>query len=196
MEAIFLSASVPQRGRGSFYETSNPYLIQVAVRELLVTILGRRRLVWGGHPAITPMVWAACEDLNVSFAKHVVLYQSKFFEASYPVENDRFRNVVYVEQVDNDRAASLLKMRETMFARPDLTAAVFIGGMEGVLEEYALFVKVHPDAKVLPVPEPGGAARDLASQMGVWHANAPEDLNFPRRFYDGLSIRADESRSG
>jgi hypothetical protein len=196
MDAIFLSASVPQFGRGDFYKTANPYLIQCAIRELLLATLGRRLLVWGGHPAITPMVWAACEDLGVSFANSVVLYQSTHFQAFYPKENEHFKNVVYVEEVNGDRAASLLKMREDMLGRPDLVAAIFIGGMEGVLDEHALFMKLHPNAKVLAVPGPGGAARDLAARLGVWDATTPEDLNFARTFYEGLSIGADEVRKG
>ena len=75
MRAIFLSASVPVVGRGDFYESADPFLIQTAVREFVSVALGRRLIVWGGHPAITPMVWAVCEDLGVSYASAVVLYQ-------------------------------------------------------------------------------------------------------------------------
>ncbi len=66
MGAIFLSASVPVPGRGTYYQSADPFLIQFAVRELITAALGRRLIVWGGHPAITPMVWAACEDLGES----------------------------------------------------------------------------------------------------------------------------------
>src|SRR6266446_10878583 len=97
MNAVFLSASVPVPGRGNYYETANPFLIQTAVREFVTTALGRRLVVWGGHPAITPMVWAVCEDLGVEFAKAVVLYQSSFFKDIFPEENQRFGNVVYVD---------------------------------------------------------------------------------------------------
>jgi hypothetical protein len=195
MSAIFLSASVPQIGRGDFYKSANPYLIQCAVRELLVAALGRRLLVWGGHPAITPMVWATCEDLGAPYARSVVLYQSTFFEQLYPEENAHFGNTVYVDKVNDDRAASLLKMREQMLGRNDLVAAVFIGGMEGAFEEYDLFVKFHPEAIVLPVPGPGGAARDLAGKLGLWNERTPEDLNFARLFHETLSIGADEARN-
>jgi hypothetical protein len=45
MSAIFLSASVPLVGRGSYHETANPFLIQCAVRELVITVIrqGRKR---------------------------------------------------------------------------------------------------------------------------------------------------------
>src|ERR1700691_5594227 len=87
MSAIFLSASVPTIGRGNYYETADPFLIQSAVREFVTVALGRRLVVWGGHPAITPMVWAVCEDLGVDFARSVVLYQSRYFSDIFPEEN-------------------------------------------------------------------------------------------------------------
>jgi hypothetical protein len=58
-------------------------------------------------------------------------------------------------------------MRETMISRTDLIAAVFIGGMEGVLVEHEMFRRHHADAVVLPVASPGGAARLLAQQLEV-----------------------------
>jgi hypothetical protein len=68
MKAVFLSASVPVIGRANYYKTADPFLIQRAVREFVNVALGRRLIVWGGHPAITPMVWAVCEDLGIHYA--------------------------------------------------------------------------------------------------------------------------------
>ncbi len=112
MSAIFLSASVPLVGRGSYHETANPFLIQCAVRELVIAVIRQHKIVWGGHPAITPMIWSICEDLGVDYSGSVVLYQSTFFKDRYPEENDHFHNVVFTDAVPNDRDASLLLMRE------------------------------------------------------------------------------------
>src|SRR5688572_23104777 len=106
MSAIFLSASIPEAGRGKYHENADPFLIQFAVREFLTASLGRRLVVWGGHPAITPMVWAVCEDLGVEYSIAVVLYQSRFFEEDFPEENARFANVKYTEAA-GDRENSL-----------------------------------------------------------------------------------------
>jgi hypothetical protein len=195
MSAISLSSSVPVVGRGNYYETADPFLIQSAVREFVTLVLGRRLIVWGGHPAITPMVWAVCEDLGVDFARSVVLYQSRYFNDIFPEENKHFGNVEYVDSVSDDREASLLKMRTTMFSRNDLVAAVFIGGMEGVLEEHVLFRKFHPTAKVLAVPAPGGAARQLAERLGGVDKAGLENVDFARLFYTELSVRPDEVRT-
>jgi hypothetical protein len=195
MNAIFLSASVPVAGRGNYYETANPFLIQTAVRELVTATLGRRLIVWGGHPAISPMVWAVCQDLGVEFAKSVVLYQSRFFQEIFPEENERFGNVVYVDAAPGDRAESLLRMRVAMLSRDDLEVAVFVGGMEGILAEYDLFAKFHPKAKVLTVPAPGGAALQLAEKLGGTSAADLKNVDFAKLFHVGLNVTPNEPRN-
>jgi hypothetical protein len=186
MSAIFLSASVPLIGRGNYYETADPFLIQCAVRELVMAVIRTQKIVWGGHPAITPMIWSICEDLGIDYSKSVVLYQSKFFEDRYPDENKRFSNVVFIDAVENDREASLLRMREAMLSRDELTSAVFIGGMDGVEMEYELFCRFHPTAKVLPLAAPGGAARQLAERIGVLDQSTLFSVDFARLFYSEL----------
>jgi hypothetical protein len=186
---IFLSASVPVPGRGNFHESANPFLIQFAIRELLTVCLGRRILVWGGHPAITPMIWAVCEDLDVAYSKAVVLYQSKLFADVFPVENEQFANCVYVDAVDSDRAKSLEHMRTEMLSQ-DFEAGVFIGGMEGIADEHNLFAKLHPNAKVIAVASPGGGAQELAKKLGQLN----ERIDFARMFYEQLGVDITEPR--
>jgi hypothetical protein len=194
MNAIFLSASVPIIGRGNFFESADPFLIQTAVRELMTLALGRRRIVWGGHPAITPMVWAVCQDLGVNYANAVVLYQSRFFEDLFPEENERFANVEFFDAIDGDEQASMLAVRRAMLSRSDLEAAVFIGGMEGVLVEHALFTELHPSAKVLALASPGGAARELALGLNQLSDAEATNVDFARLFYEELKISPAEPR--
>ncbi len=189
MGRIFLSASVPIKGRGDFYESANPFLIQFAVRELLTVCLGRRTIVWGGHPAITPMVWAVCESLGVEYSKAVKLYQSCFFEDVFPEENLRFQNVKYIPAVDGSRDESLKKMRRAML-RGHFEAGVFIGGMEGVFDECEMFRELHPNAKIVALRAPGGAAMQLAKQL----RQKNDGVDFARIFHRKLKILAQESR--
>lgn len=191
MSAIFLSASVPVPGRGNFHETANPFLIQCAVREFVIAVIRRHKIVWGGHPAITPMIWAICEDLGIDYSQSVVLYQSNFFKDRFPEENQRFRNVVLTDAVLQDQSASLVLMRETMLSRSDLVAAVFIGGMDGVEVEHDMFVRLHPLAKVLPVPAPGGAALGLARRLKHFSGDELRDVDFARLFHTQLKAFAD-----
>ncbi|MGY4106352.1 SLOG domain-containing protein [Aeromonas encheleia] len=195
MSTIFLSASVPLVGRGSYYETANPFLIQCAVRELVIAVIRQCKIVWGGHPAITPMIWSICEDLGVDYSQSVILYQSAFFEDHYPEENQCFQNVIVTDADRNDMGASLKIMRTQMLSREDLTAAVFIGGMDGVKIEHDLFRGFHPAAKVLAVPSPGGAALELAKlQCGLAEAELM-DIDFARLFHKHLAMIIDSKKS-
>lgn len=189
MGQIFLSASVPVQERGEFFESADPFLIQFAVRELMTVCLGRRRVVWGGHPAITPMVWAVCESLDVSYATAVKLYQSRYFEEWFPEENNRFRNVQFTRAIEGDRMASLELMRRTMIAEP-FEAGVFIGGMEGIFDEFKIFRELHPKAKVVTISAPGGAAMKLARRL----RQKNDGIDFARIFHRKLAIAATESR--
>ncbi|WP_296560789.1 hypothetical protein [Pigmentiphaga sp.] len=183
MSAVFLSASVPVIGRGTYHETANPFLIQCAVRELVIAMIRKHKIVWGGHPAITPMIWAICEDLGVDYSNSVILYQSNFFKDRFPEENQRFGNVILTDAVLQDQGASLRRMREEMLSRQDLVAAVFIGGMDGVEAEYDLFMNFHPTAKVLPVAAPGGAALMLAQRLAYFDEEELRDIDFARLFH-------------
>lgn len=190
MAQIFLSASVPIRGRGDFFDSADPFLIQFAVRELMTVCLGRRRIVWGGHPAITPMVWAVCESLGVNYAAAVRLYQSQFFSDRFPEENNKFRNVRFTPAMREDRAASLDHMRREMLSEP-FEAAVFIGGMDGIFDEHKLFHKFHPTAKVIALSAPGGAAMQLARLL----SQKTDSIDFARMFHRKLEVRATEPRN-
>lgn len=188
MKSIFLSASVPVEGRGDYYKTANPFLIQCAVRELVIAVIRHHKIVWGGHPAITPMIWSICEDLKVDYSKNVILYQSRHFEDRFPEENQHFRNVIIMDAVPGDKVASLLLMRQAMLSREDLDAAVFIGGMDGVEAEYELFRQFHPSAKVLPVAAPGGAALLLAKRLGCYDEAGLRNIDFASLFHTQLNF--------
>lgn len=194
MTAVFLSASLPIVGRDDYHETSNPFLIQCEVRELVIAIIRERRLVWGGHPSITPMIWTVCQDLGVEYADRVVLYQSCFFEDRFPEETANFNNVEFTPAVPDNREESLALMRQIMLSRADLTAAVFVGGMEGIFDEYEMFRRLHPDAPVLPVAGPGGAARVLAERA----SEAPDaelwSLDFAKLFRSRLLSQSARKR--
>lgn len=187
MSAIFLSASIPRIDRGDYHETANPFLIQCAVRELAISVIREHTIIWGGHPAITPMLWNICEDLGTEYSNNVVLYQSKFFEGIYPEENKFFPNIVYIEAVNNNELESIQALREQMISRKDFAAAVFIGGMDGVEIEHDMFKQYHPTAVVLPVASPGGAALNLARNRNYFSDEQLTEIDFPRLYHTHLA---------
>ena len=182
--AIFLSAGVPDPKRGPQYaKTADTVAITAAVSALVHVTLGRRLLVWGGQPAITPMIWVVAEGLGIDYGSWVRLYQSKHFEDEYPADNQRFQNVTYTDDVSHDREHSLLLMRERMFADFDFTAAVFIGGMGGIVQEFELFQQMQPQATLLPVISTGGAVQDIGQRMGSVPSDLRDDLDYVALFH-------------
>lgn len=185
MKEVFLSASIPEKGRGNFDDTADPFLIQFAVRELVTVCLGRQRIVWGGHPSITPMVHAVCVDMGLKDFDAVLLYQSEFFRGEIP-ESNKFFETVYTERVPGNKAENLTHMRRKMLSRPNLHAAIFIGGMDGIFEEFELFHEFHGcDGIAFALTAPGGASKELPKRFGVQEWS---DLDFARFFYRALDI--------
>ena len=192
MESIFLSASIPKPGRPG-YGTADPLLIHSAIRSFLTLALGRRHIVWGGHPSITPMVVAACENFGLEYFDCVSLYQSRFYEKNFPPDNDQFDNLTLIS-AGADEADSLKRLRHAMFADNQFISAVFIGGMEGVEDEFNLLQAKQPQTKLLPVFSPGGMAAELAVHNG-YKPDADEfSTDFTGLFISQLDIDPSEPR--
>jgi hypothetical protein len=159
MKTIFLSASVPLDSRErKYFDTADVIAIRDAVRALATVVVPNGRLVWGGHPAITPLIQYVLGRMNASVKNHVTLYQSRHFERFFPAENKWFEDVVIVP-ASSDQESSLRDMRTRMFAEHEYSAAVFIGGMEGIEVEFDMFRRAHPNALILPVASTGAAAK-------------------------------------
>jgi hypothetical protein len=162
MKSIFLSASIPTPDRSpEFAKTVDTACIAAAVAALVHVCLGRRRVVWGGHPAITPMIAIIADEIDVDYEKWVTLYQSEFFKDSFPEDNAKFSNIVVTENIDSSREKSLEHLRKRMFTENDLECAVFLGGMEGIRDEYAMLKELSPDTQLYPLYSTGGATLSL-----------------------------------
>jgi hypothetical protein len=192
MGAIFLSASVPTREPYSL--DCRPQVIQAAINALAQVVLGRRKLVWGGHPAITPLLWSAAQAVGVEYTVAVELFQSKLFTNVLPEENKHFSNVRLIDAIGEDVEASLLEMRKAMLTSTEFESAVFIGGMHGILDEYKLFAQYWPHATCIPIAQTGGATVQLAADMNYEVPNDLAPLDFVALLYGELGIRPSERR--
>lgn len=115
MKKIFLSASIPSPLRNEkYYDTADFMAIREAVRSLAIVVIPKTILVWGGHPAITPIISNVLKAMNSDIQKHVLVYQSRFFEEKFPKENNNIGQIVLTDKVEDDRGKSLLLMREKM----------------------------------------------------------------------------------
>ena len=194
--AIFLSASVPYerqrppemtpkewapraRVNQEYLQSAEPARIRAAVVAMTRAMLMRRmRLVFGAHPAISPMVLGVAHDIRAPKGS-ILIYQSEYFRDELPdstLELASWESGVLVltpvvargkKPEHERRSASLLLMRELMVAVPNLQAAVFVGGMEGVAEEAATFRARHPRAPSYAVASTGSCAQELWRQRSA-----------------------------
>jgi hypothetical protein len=177
-QTIFLSASFPSGERGERFPTADAAAIADAVTAVVRAVLeAEGRLVFGAHPTISPLVLLVAGEHR---RKEVVeIFQSRHYERLIPDETRRlvelgFGKIHWTEKLDS-REESLALMRSEMLERP-LAAGVFVGGMEGVVDEFALLRERVP---CFLIAAPGGAARRLVAEgwrspEGFWpHVESP-----------------------
>lgn len=153
---VFLSASIPTRD--PYLQSSDPIAIREAVLALVAVTVQERLLVFGGHPAISPLVEHAARSLNA--VDNVYIFQSGWFANMITPEARSFKNFRLTPE-GRDREDSLQIMRRQMIDFSPFCVGVFIGGMEGVEEECHMLKLLHPKALVLPVASTLGAALRL-----------------------------------
>lgn len=189
LNKIFLSASIPSIDRDySFYKTADIIAIRDAVRALAAVVIPNAQLVWGGHPSITPLIRNVMAKMNSNLNDHVTIYQSLYFENKFPEENKDFENVIKIKAVENNRSDSIQKMRNEMIRNNNFKAAIFIGGMEGIIDEYELFSQVHPKAKLLPVASTGAGSRIIFEKYkNYFDQRLLKDFAYMALFRDLLS---------
>ena len=105
---IFLSASVPLPNRDPrFMATADVIAIRKSVKALVSEVIPNGVIVFGGHPAITPLVALLLRGLGRDAARRIILYQSAFFTEQFGKENDEFLDVRIVPAVSDSRDESL-----------------------------------------------------------------------------------------
>jgi hypothetical protein len=176
-QRVFLSASVPLPSRDRVYfDTADVIAIRDAVRALTLVIVEQNvQLVFGGHPAISPMIRLQIAQAGLPVGDKVTMFQSKFFRRQFPADNKAFERVVLTNAIENDREKSLAHMRDQMLSGPFL-CGIFIGGMEGVEAEYKLFRKSQPDVPAFPVASTGAASAKIFQSDLTMQQACPELL--------------------
>jgi hypothetical protein len=178
---LFLSASIPLPGRNPrYFETADVLAIRDSVKALVSVALDRGVIVFGGHPAITPLVALLIRGMPVATKRRMILYQSNFFARDFLDVNDEFIDLKLTPALET-RDASLRRMRSDMIASQKFDAAFFIGGMEGISDEYRTFREVHPRALCYPIASTGAAALELYNEVGG-SRDLIYDLTYPTLF--------------
>lgn len=180
--AVFLSASIPdpERWDGEFDVREITDAVVAASRAVLTA---DGVLVTAAHPTIAPLLLYIAGEFpkRPNRRASVITYQSALFESVMPMATRRFQesgigDFRLIPAVPGDKPApsgwndSLLKMREQMFAETEPVAAIFVGGMDGIRQEYELLASLHPAPIPYSVGRPGGEAarlpRDTDSALG------------------------------
>lgn len=171
---VFISASVPdpERWNGQVEPLAITDAVTAVARAVLSSELS---ILTAAHPTIAPLILYVAGDLPDLDGEtdRVVLYQSALFEAMIPKATQQLMRQPILRVVwtpaapggdPTDRstwAPSLAEMRASMFSDEDIAAAVFIGGMDGIREEYDLVETMVPDVARYPVGAAGGEAASL-----------------------------------
>lgn len=184
LKEIFLSASIPYVNRDKkYYETADVIAIRDAVRALATIVIPKARIIWGGHPAITPLIKEIMERMDSDINDHVTLYQSDFFSDKFPKENHYFEDII-ITHIKKNREESLLEMRKMMLEGKNFVAAIFIGGMEGVIDEYNLFKEFYPKTPTFPIASTGAAAKIIYDEFDYKEQRLVTDYSYSSLFGD------------
>jgi hypothetical protein len=172
--SAFLSASIPQKGSG-YVAFEQREIIDAVVAFSRTTLAYGGRLVFGGHPTISPLILhvAAQEWRRLGPQEYLVdVYQSAWFENMIPESTLR---LVGLKTLSGERIAmlhltpkmdtkeeSLEEMRRIMLLETNPCCAIFIGGMDGIREEFEMFTRYYGSRPIYCIGGPGGCARQLA----------------------------------
>lgn len=179
---IFLSASVPLPDRNpKFFETADVVAIRDAIKAFVQEFGPTHRIHFGGHPAVTPLISLMMKRHPEIKNQQIALYQSEIYKEMFPEENYDFVRKVYTPAVAGNFPASLALMREKMLTDQEIVAGVFIGGMEGVVEEYNMLTQLQPNAKCYPIASTGGAALEIY-KSGVFETMLDRQLTYRTLF--------------
>lgn len=167
MKKIFLSASIPSIGC-EYYEESNPLLIREAVVAFTrVCMEYNIEFFFGGHPAISPLVYQIAKNYLVEREAPIRIYQSAWFKEMTPAEIKYYGNIVWTQKCENLKSSVQL-MRNQMFEEnKDACCAVFIGGMDGIIDEAEKISSLCPGIKMLPIASTGCASAKVYEKFGI-----------------------------
>jgi len=162
---VLLSASVPDE----IARTPEAQRVYELVAALVRALFDQgARLVFGGHPTITPLVHRLARERSAPPA--IELFQLERFRPQAPPEASDaavFGQVHWVGDPAADLTADLASLRDPMVQLA--AAAIFVGGKTtgfggakpGIRDEYERFRAQHPNAPVYLIGAAGGETARL-----------------------------------
>jgi hypothetical protein len=191
-----MSVSFPSNEQSPLdFATADAAEISQAIVAVARAVLSSKgRLVFGGHPTVTPLVLAIAQEylpedhaerreIQDRHESPVVAYQSEIFTPFVPesiknllqwnlgevMETKKAQNEIPEftrtgKLIQGTATKSLEIMRTNMLEDTKPFAAFFIGGMQGIRDEANLCRQLVPHCKLFYLGAPGGASRRLAEE--------------------------------
>jgi hypothetical protein len=185
-KAVFLSASVSTRQPYAASGGGHADVDEAVISLARAVFSESGRLVFGGHPAISPLVaMVAGEYIEPPAAESreeratpIVVYQSEAYRGYVPEETMQmyrlnYASIRWTEAQGNEHFAperagesqcpqSLAFMRQHMIQETAPAAMVCIGGMDGVERELSIFSEYRPGVPIYVIGSTGGASAMIA----------------------------------
>jgi len=170
---IFLSVSLPSADRHQkYYLNTNPLNITNAVVSFIENILKRNgKIIFGGHPTISPLVLTIAKKFISTLngekdPVRIYIYQSEIFKDkiskfTYELLDLGIGKIIWTNGFNDSREKILYNMRVQMLKEHNISAGIFIGGMEGIEEEFILFREFYPENPMYLIGSSGGATKLL-----------------------------------
>lgn len=186
--SVLVSASIPddQRWDGEYDAYAITDAVVAATRAVLT---GGLQVLTAAHPTIAPLILQVADSFpsRPDEETRVVLYQSRLFEEEIPEATLEMmsRPYVRVEWTDavggettapDRRGRSLELMRSQMLTNESVLAAIFVGGMQGIADEFEMVGALEPRARRYAVGTAGGEAARLPNPDALAEVLARSDL--------------------
>lgn len=170
---VFLSAGIPDPARwsGPFDSLAITDAVVAAARAILTSGGG---LVSAAHPTIAPLILYVAREFPSLREQEpsILVYQSRLFSDVLPKETYQLAEGGLAELRWTEASAeeepepgrwhqSLLTLRKTMLQEAGPVAAILVGGMEGIAEEFEIFRQLYLERPIYAIGQPGGAASSL-----------------------------------
>lgn len=181
---VMLSASIPEDLVGSPRSQDCYTAVVVCVQHILAA---GGRMIFGGHPTITPLVHYVAQDMVLD-AGAIDLFQLRRFEKEAPQEiHDQqiFRSVNWVGDVSGQASLEeeLGLMREEMVRAAQ--AGIFLGGKTknysgsrpGIRDEYERYLNRHPEGPVYLLGLLEGETANIINELESEGRKEPNGLS-------------------
>lgn len=181
---IFLSAGIPNptpiQGREFFGKGNVPAIREAVMAFTKVCMEYHIPICFGGHPAISPLVYEIAKNYGDDFSNHVLIYQSEKFRGKTPKEVSYYNRLIWTPEVA-DIPSSVNVMRDEMF-KNSFSCGVFIGGMDGIIDEAKRFHVANPKSDMIVVPNTGGASTVLSERTNLDFIVLPDTYAYVSEF--------------